>query len=366
MSGRDKCGQLLADPPVVKFTQRQLDSFLTYAKRVDDATVVSAIQSAEDLLIDDTGKRKVDGYRYTHLAMGQLCTATATGLMRLISDVAGVVRRPNSYDDVISVPTASRIFNACVKLRFLRKDGVYGKQLIGNTRDKTIDGLVGALYKQLPNYYLCEMANEAFRSQTMLIKFHNAQLVGRRLCMAFLSEASFNVGGKAYSYGVYLVNSEAGECSVQAAMLIGQRDSSLRCIGKLRRLPHTGKKFSRNLAKLLGQVLRDLEERVRYYEHFVSLSQKEVDLTQEANKVMMRHRLERWGVEAPIAKITVDWVAHAGSAAKVPPTSRHKAEAANRTELDLFNRLVADAEEYAPKIREIMEHAAFLLLASAH
>lgn len=362
MTGRTKPPPLMAAPTVKDFGPGQLNAFMRYAESIDEGTIMTAIQSADDLLLDDTGKRKFDGYRYTHLALSQVCSITAYGLMRLLLDLTGEVRRVDMYDEVISVPTAARIFNACVKLRFMRKDGLYGKQLVNNTTERVIDGLVGPLYKYLPHHYLCEIANDIASTQAGNLRFHRAQLVGRRLSMSFLHDATFVGGGHDYSYGIYIVNSEAGECSVQAAVMLARRDADYWCIGKLRRLPHVGKKFSQNLTRLLMRVTGEVTDYLTYEDCFKVLAQKEYDLSSPTGKAAWAKKLVRLGLDKPLAETIVDWAAQVGSGPKATPKRLNKEAAAKRTGIDLFNVMITEAKNYAPKIKELIEHIAFRLL----
>ena len=361
MTGRTKHTSLITESVVRTFDRTQVDEFTSYVAELDRDTIMTAIGSYEDLAMGDTGYRKCDKYRYTHLSLRQLCSHTSAGLMQLISDIGGVTRRNDTYDEVISVPTAVRIFNACVKLRLMRRDGLYGKQLISNTQHKTIDGVVGSVYKYLPHYYLYDAVTEMFSDRIKPPVFHYAQLTGRRLSMSLLHPCTFTVGEHEYSSGFYFANSEAGECSVTAAFVVGRTDTSHKCIGRLHRIAHSGKKFSSRLLSIIDSAVRDIMDHVTLTARFAKLASTELDLSSGSTRLILERWLARCDIEAPVVELIVDWTAHSGSDEKTMPMRRSH-EAVTRTSMDLFIRLITEASEYAPKIRERLEHAAFKLL----
>jgi hypothetical protein len=178
--------------------------------------------------------------------------------------------------------------------------------------------------------------------------------------MSFLAPLVFPFAGHEFRTGYYFANSEAGECSVQAAFVISCNDGEYRCLGELHRLAHVGKKFSSRVGALVGRVVRDAEH-TSILGMFQNLSQKELDLSKSLTRSMLAANLNRHGIEMPIGELIVSWAAHRGSQEKTMPTKRSE-EAANRTGMDLFMRLITEAANYAPKIRETMEQAAFKLL----
>src|SRR5260221_14634564 len=110
---------LAVSPKMYKFDPQQERSMLSFLEDRDRATLVLPIGSPNDLILtpDNVTAR---GYRYTHLALNQLCRLMCTGLAQLLPDVAGVWRKLTDDSRDFSSSIALDIFNKLVRLRFER------------------------------------------------------------------------------------------------------------------------------------------------------------------------------------------------------------------------------------------------------
>jgi hypothetical protein len=362
-------GSFVAKTELVTFKENQCDRLLAHLESVNDNTLLVPIQMPEDVLLRDTGETLEGARKLTSLSLRQLCQQSAAGLSVLLSDVAGV-RRRRADPEAVSTVTAVKIFNLVASLRFHCENGLYNRQLVVNTQRNVIDGVLGPNYRYLAHVDLVQATAEALEQLPHALVFDSAALTGRYLTAVWRHATPYYViGGKLPIYGGYCVtNSEAGECSVSAAvsLIIGERGT--RCIRPLSgtsRTAHAGKNFKRRLATVLGSVMMASERLEEQATQLQALTKYPLELTtpsgvNEPNRRRVVRRLIREGIRPQIASEIVKLTMWAGADGELQSPPRNTG--GNRTQYDLFLRLCDRATVYPYSIRETIERAAFSLL----
>jgi len=363
-------------PSLVVPTQRRVfaadatDAFIDHTSQVDANTLVSPIVDPADVALDDNGKLRTNGYRLTYLAVQQLGKYTATGLTQLVTDIGGIRRSRRGYDGAISVATAARILNACVKLRFRTPEGLYGRQLLQNNETRVVDGIVGPSYRYLPHRTLYEAASDMLRAALPPATFHEVVLIGRRLSMVFHFDSPlFTLAdGATYGGGYYFANSEVGECGVHAAFILTLLGTSSRCLAKPQTLAHTGRAFTRKLGGMLASTVVDANYAEMLRNRAEGLSSIPLSLTNDKGIVNAARRrrlvqlLHGRNIAQSVAATAVDRAIYVGAGGDRFLDRRDAGEFASRTAYDLFRALMSLAEEHHSALREQVERTAFDLL----
>jgi hypothetical protein len=354
---------LVAETVRKDFTANDVDAFMQYVERLDDATINATLNSPEDVYLrDDDGTRKSDGYRMTYLAFQQMCSHTAAGLLSLAADLSGLSRRGSSYDSVVSMNTAVRIVNACIKLRFRAEGGLYGRQLISNTADNTVDGIVGPAYRYLAHRYLFEAARDMLEGVDTPAYFYDARITGRRVALSFqTAKAVCSTGQHEFYLGFYFSNSEAGECGVHSAITLHRHGTAQRCVGKLYSVAHSGRNFTKKLGHLLNKSVVRLPAADVLQRRLDRLQSTVLDLTTLSQRAAVAKQLSQHAVNLQLAQAIVDWTANTGGEGEAKVVRLREARTVERTLFDLFMRIIAEAEECPPKPREELERLAFQL-----
>jgi hypothetical protein len=360
----------VADTEIVRFQENQCDRLLAHLERVNDQTMLSPISDPEDVLLLDTGETREGHRSLTSLALKQLCQHTAAGMSMLLYDIAGINRRRKDPESV-SAATAVKVFNLVVALRFYAESGLYNRQMVIDTQRNVIDGVLGPNYKYLAHVDLIQATAESLEQLPHAVVFDSASLVGRHLTTVWRHLTPyFVIGGQLPIYGGYCVtNSEAGECSVSAALALMIGKLGTRCIKPLARTSrtaHAGKNFKRRLTGLLGNMLVASEQLAEQATQLQRLRQYPLQLAtakgvNQANRRRIIRRLSHEGMPPQIASEIVQLVTWAGATGSPAPEPSLR-DAGERTLYDLFIRLCDRAAIYPYALREAMERAAFSLL----
>ena len=264
MPTRGAINRLVVAPDRYDFDGNQEAEFAQLVADLDDVTIKSPIGSIRELQLSPEGRLQNTGHRLSLLAFTQLCRFVATGLSGLLFDVSGYRMRTQTADIACSLPTAVKIYNTCLDLRFHSYKGLHSKQMIRNRETGVIEGIVGAKYRYLPHRELYDAVKELLASHQPPAVFHGATLVGRRLGMVFrLTSPMFTVRGsrtRAKFFGRdYFANSEKGESGISACTMLIPQSVTQSCLGYQfgdGRLSHSGRQLSRyRLQKLLGVTL---------------------------------------------------------------------------------------------------------------
>jgi hypothetical protein len=364
----DTAEALLA--PTLCVTFDRMAELQQHVEDVDARTFRSTVHQPEDVHLDDNGQLP-DGYRLTLLAFNQLCQAVAPGLSRLAAEIAGIKRTDKMPDVAVSAATAARIINACVALRFRAPNGLFGRQLIRYADRHIVDGIVGRGYNYVSNHLLLEMAQSILCDGDVPMGFVQAQLAGRRLAAMFSqTQAELAlVGGQQFRIGCYIGNSEAGECSVRVAPVLHLEGTECRCMGTPILVSHIGQQLQTRLVAAFVSGTAALQELSADFTQTASARmQQPLHLLDKHDKIRVSYRrqlvggLVSRGVPQPIAEDVIRWAIFAGGTAAVFPRHVSTEQLRDRYVYDIFIRLLTQAMGRHPRVRELMEHAAFLLL----
>ena len=136
-------------PQPVDFGPKDQREFYDYVVDMNDNTTMVPIMEPSDIELDDDGRVTCGRtkYRLSIEAFNEVGKVQAAGLSTLAADIAGVKRRENRIDAVVSTRTAARIINGVTELRFRMKEGIFSRQLIVNRTTGVIDGIVGPKYR---------------------------------------------------------------------------------------------------------------------------------------------------------------------------------------------------------------------------
>ncbi len=239
------------------FASHEEASLHSMLREVDAHTVLVPISSPRtDLYLQEDTGRTANGYVYTDNSFAQMCSFVSPGLGILVNDISGQYRKAGEEKQFFSGELAIRMLNELIKLRYERKLG--GLQIVRNTQDKTIDGIVGAKYRYLANSELLssltQMLNKAH-------KFHEAFLYGRQLVVRYIDTTkSYTLSNEEFTSGFHFGNSEIGEKSLRAAAVLVRKLTG-NCIlypfkgDEGARIIHTGKDFEKRFYTLIDTIV---------------------------------------------------------------------------------------------------------------
>lgn len=326
-------------------------------------TLVANPASVRDLRLDPRTSRTQTGRRYLAPALLRVCRVAAPGLSRVLLNVAGDARPQDAALDLFSVPTACAIFNQIVDLRFGSLLSNY--QLVTDEARQRVEGFLGPKTHYLENSTFMDLAEPAVLEQPG-VRFYGATLVGRRLCVRYLSTQRTRTPLGELQEGFMFVVTEAGDDAVRAYRMY--------CFTAPHRTPgyflmtapttrhhqkRTGNRFEQRLRALLTGVLRggmpELPERLTALQELPLFAEtSERGHKRSVSRILRRLKLA--GMPADIAQQVLGRVLGHDNSAGVPMT-----ETALRqlTDFDLFlSALQAGAERNA-QVREVVECATF-------
>jgi len=367
---------LYVQPEVVTFSHRQAEDLSSHLRQMDTGTSVYPVSDATEFQLDEEGRTRVGGYRFTSSAFFQTAQIVAPGLSRFLPDLSGSIPLPDEYADLVDGRLAISLWNELVDLRFPR---FRFHRVIRNEDGKTIEGLMGSKHQYLENLALYQYANEAMQNHQPSVRMYAAQLIGRRLALWFRNQTpmfSIQVGEEAWPvyYGYYFTNGEATGTSVRGTLAIFTRKGI--CLGPYKRrggrVTHTGKDFFQRLGKMFtGVTSAEVpEEAIR--EGAESLLTKSLGFTVEMDRQgrrdqtkMLVHTLSHLGVPQNLAAEVVEeglTVGRSLGQANFRPMEQVDRLYASRTTIDLFVPLLGLAKKLDLSRREKLEQAAFEIL----
>jgi len=322
-------------------------------------------------------------YRFTTTGLSQLCSALAPGLAQCVGDICGL-KKDGAGDDVHDVSKAIAILNTVISLRFQSR--LRGHGLIIDRHSSRIEGLVGPRYEFFSNKALFERCQEFVQKLGQSVQFHSAVVAGRRLLLRYVDPRRiFSVQTPAgqrepFYRGWHFSNSEIGDCSVHAGLLIVRKwtgDSALLECGKIVHVRggRFGPKCNRLLEDLQKKSRKELEEH-DYEAHVESLMSQNLGLdtdaeirTKQLDKLVVRLRrvlprrttrqvLHRTMLRGSYLadRLNVDEITQDVTAASVARVI------AGRTVFDFYNSLVHVACSLQPEQQEAAEKLAYKIL----
>lgn len=207
---------MLISPQLQYFTASEYDELVEYLQSLDSDTLREPIHAADDVHVCDewtTG----DGYRFTQLALKQLCAATSSGLYTTVQDIAGW--RPTADETLrTSYTAAAQILNMCTTLRMSGSTGLRNYMRVCDARNSTIDGIIRRGRNVADNYQLVATAHDIFTCRDYV--FAGAYTLGRWVTLAFrqTSRLCYLTDAACPLYaGWHITNSEVGELPARVA-----------------------------------------------------------------------------------------------------------------------------------------------------
>ena len=346
-------------------------------------TMLKSLVSPTELMVDKDCL--VQGtFRYSTSALSCLGRLLGCGLAQTIFDLGGV-DRPGSPSRPVDIELASRLLNDAIKLRFAAK--LKGRQLVLDRQLQQIDGLVGSRYELYHNLELYENANDMLSKGAAPVKFHEAILCGRRMALRYRTNdplfevTSTRATGEPFFGGYHLGNSEVGDCSVRAAVVIIRQWCDNKALAEFAeggRVKHIrSKKFEKRLHQLLVHVQMKAGEATTLKKHVLRLMGQPLGLGHDEERHAGRSkfvtkRLEQLGLSSQLANRVMDRTLAEGSydADRFVVGSLRNHELlekyAQRTEYDLFNAITFVAKTLSVESQERLEQLGYKFLLGKH
>ena len=362
----------VVEPTVEEYDPARKDVFVRRLKTLEESTLFSPLQRLEQALLEvrttSRGEERLycQGRWLSRHALLQMCKLLSPGLTVLTCSLAGIVRRSVDADAYCSRRQAVQLFNSVLRLRFEIPGGLRGKQLVINSAEGTIDGVVGAGYRYLPNHKLYAEVERTVRQEGA--NFVHGWLCGRQMTCSFYDGRTFQTdwGGHVddWATGFYFSNTEVGDRSVRTARLLVRTKWGHRCLSQPHRVKHSGRLFERKLIVSLGKMLVDSREESKLRDAIRSRMGATLGMVAAADLRAKRisqlsSSLERFAGSRDTAERIVRWAAFAGAYASRKPERLALAELESRTEFDLFASMLRVAKGLALTPRERLETHAF-------
>lgn len=318
--------------------------------------------------------RTATGFQYSANALRQLCRLLGRGFSQTVFDLGAVVPEDSPADDGPYDPNLMiGLVNDVIRMRFEQRLRNY--ELIVDTHEKRIDGLVGTRYAYVANATFYERVKAVLRSAD--VRFHEASLGGRRLIIRYrTAKPLFSVAAdveEPFYGGFHFGNSEVGDCSVRTAVLLIRQRADAKAVsefsGNGRLLHIRGPQFNERLGEQLTAVIARAGEPAALQPRLSMLRRRKLKLgeggeeQQSKQAEALAKRLKQWGLHLSLAKRVVARVQALGSSFVEDARSRaERAGVAERTEWDLFNAMTFMAKQQLPDAQERLEQLAYQLL----
>lgn len=355
--------------------------------RAMNATEPVTIRRPTDVLLNANGLVQKK-YRFSSTGLSQLCSALAPGLAMAINDIAGL-RKSEDSDTVYDPYKAIQIINALIKLRFRQRLRTHG--LIIDRGSNRVEGLVGPRYKFFSNLELFQRCQQFAAELDPPAEFFAATVAGRRVILRYsdphrLFAVDTPHGNREPFYrGWHFSNSEIGDCSVRAGMLIIRRWRGTASLLETGKVVHVrggrfGPKFSRLLDTLQRHASRELEETdyavqvTNLMEQHLGLGGSPVNHAKQVEK--LAGKLAKGALFKKTAKQIIHQAIAQGSYRQdrieingMPYDMLHStltSAIANRSAYDLYNSLTHVAKSLQPEQQEAAEKLAYKILMERH
>lgn len=364
--------QLYVRPEHRQFSRDREPALEAALRELVECTLVRDVDRARDLELGLDGVL-LGGYRFTSLALKQVCALACPGLYQAITDLAGCGRGPDAERSDYSFQEAVRIFNRVMAVRF---EGRFAARirLLVNLRTKLIDGVLGPRYVLVDNAEIYERARAAASEGARPMVFHQATLTGRRLQLRFVEPGPlFQLPGappEVFQAGMHFANSEVGgESSVRAAILLVRARGGGAAMGSYLggRRVHTGKDFVARLGTLFAAAAAVEFDPARLRGRMEQLRQQPLGL--DADPDRRRDRLRTLGailhehhIGRTIAHRALLQCVHSGAAPVEPPYPAGEQMVRSRTVYDLYCALTSSGQVLYATAQEAIEQVAYAIL----
>jgi hypothetical protein len=368
---------LAVEPPSRHFKMSDEKDFVAELTALDRRTLIQPLGSARDILLDGQARTLAAGHRLTSLALYQVCQGACPGLYRFLQELSGTNRMPEQAKDDYSLEEALDTYNRVVRRRFATRLG--GRQLVRDSRDGLVVGVVGSRYRRLANLALYEKTRELLRKLERPPDFYEASLRGWWVMFRYYVPKSYcliegPLGERdRYLAGYHFSNNEVGEASARAAAFLLRdygRTSALCLSAAAGRVRHRGHTFERRLQSALEAALERLRPPDFYAGRLLALRATEAlaagkeAAARERAREELRHRLRRRLTDGAARAVIEDVVARGSYEDRPsPPGLAEGPLAPARSAYDVFNSLGRVARGLAISARERLEQVAYSLLA---
>lgn len=341
-------------------------------QRAAASTQRRPLKTARQLMLSGDG-HTLDGFRYSINALRQMCRLLGRGFSQAIFDLGAVIPSQSPPDDgPYDATMAVQWLNDLIRLRFEKRIKNY--ELIVGTKDKVIDGFVGARYAYVSNMSFYERAKRVVRPTNCV--FHEAVLASRRLLVRYRTEDPvFTLEGEKpepFYGGFHFGNSEVGDCAVRTAVLLLRQRGDCKSVSSYsdngRVLHIRGPQFEERLSAQLGAVVERIDEPRQLQTRLESLRSRPLGLVGGEEDVKRRlsalsRRLKQWGLQGTLAQRVLGRVQLLGSSlADEKEREPVTAARSSRTEWDLFNAMTFMAKRQQLETQERLEQLAYQLL----
>lgn len=380
MYPQTKSSAVAIDPEVAVFSSTQEKLMSKRVQDIHDHTVTYQIEDPTDLRLDETGCTKRGGYRFTVLALSQLCHYLCPGLSKTIFGLSTYQKKQDYDRKHYSVPLSTKLLNDLIDLRF---DFLGNKFLITNTKTKVIEGVTSSAYLHLSNLSFLEHIQSIIPDCKYPCIFDSASIAGRRFILNYHRQPLlYQTESESYYAGYTFINSETGDSSVRQLPTLVMFDNDKNRYDCFRATPrgrivHTGSKFNKRISKqltgLISETLvgRDLLNDRDIPSCLINLQNKSLGfgkLSEPQHHAKLKeliHKLMADGIKyRPIAK-RISYLTIYKARSDIVNTSRanlglndwHK-----RTTYDLFINLLKESNNLTFSIKAGLQLAAFRLL----
>lgn len=348
--------------------------------RDNEETQPVEIAAPEDVLLNQRALIQKK-YRLTTTGLSHLCSALAPGLAQLVADLSGV--RQQDSEDEPNLKLAISILNETIRARYNSR--LDGRGLIIDYRNKQVEGVVGPRYQFFSNFELLDRCNEFASSLETPAVFYAGTLVGRRLSLRYLNPNRVctvtTTDGKLEPYysGWHFSNSEVGDCSVHAGVILYRKWSGTESLHEAGRVVHVkggkfGPRFVHMLEVLQQKAVDELEhvgDRLRVLrETLLGLGGSPAEHEKRINTI--RGKLARGKLSKVTVAKVLDSVVASGSynadRLQINGTTydtfsdRYTQVIRGRTAYDLYSNLTKTAKSLLPEQQERVESLAHRIL----
>lgn len=362
---------LTVEPTSYVFNKTYEGNLQQRLKEHENGTQLNPILDGNGVLLNYDGTTVGTKHRYTTVAFSQLCLIIAGGLASLLADLSGRHRKPEQNKAEFGLRIAVDIFNQVVRFR---KNRLRDRQLVRFLPGKTIDGIVSPAYRYLSNLGFYDRVQSAVGSTA---EFYEALLYGRYLVLRYIlpdQRFIYNTGGprvESFVTGFHFVNSEIGEGSARAAVLLVRESTGETCISPfVGRVRHQGKDFDAKIAKLMLNVSGHARASEQHRERIGSLLASKLhfgqgDKSDEKRKraivaTLVKHGLPQFTAEKVVtATLLIGDGNYTGDPTLI---QRQHLVLASRTAYDVFTALMREGHGFAVEARENVEQVAYALL----
>ncbi len=370
---------LAVDPEIHRFDSNSQKALKAKLSEINNHTVCAPIEDPSDIKLDETGKTRRGGLRFSTLAISQLGQVLAPGLSKILFSVSGFNKDKGLDSSMYSLPVAVKLANDLFSLRFeLLKD----KFLVRNTKTATIDGITGSSYFYLANQEFYDKLNDAIADSPTRLRFDNAMICGRRLVVNYSKTDSLcKLDNVEYRSGYTFTNAETGDCSVKMnPSLVGiEDDRYYTCLRaeKRRRLVHIGYSLDVKLLRAFDLMLssEDNPYKLNSDDHIkqtllpnlLSTNLKLGDLKAADHKTRINRMvsiLRLLGLTQRLARRIVYLTVYRSKKESLDFSSANLRmnDWGDRTVYDLFITLLREGEKLPVPIKEAVEIIAFKIL----